>query len=246
MIVTRTRPWRDRTCRRVAVPVALALAVLAGAAASAVAAPAPQSAPRTPPAAAAAERYATRLPTGRFGTVTVYIPRRHTAERRDLCLRRWRLGARGDRHGARAPRHGRRGDRRRHPPVLRQRAQGGATPGRALPDDCSRFRSPEPPGAEGDRHERVPRAGAGRVLLRCHGGVRGAGAVAAGHLRRRSEPRLLRRPGFRRCGAVSGSGPALQPEPTARAGVRAGSHSEAAVDRAPGAEGPGLRPACRG
>ena len=74
MIVTRTRqPRLDRACRHVTVvPVALALAALGGATTSAVAAPAPQSAPRS--ATAAAERYATRLPTGRFGTVTVYIP----------------------------------------------------------------------------------------------------------------------------------------------------------------------------
>ena len=43
-------------------------------------------------------------------------------------------------------------------------------------------------------------------------GVRGAGAVTAGHFRRRAQPRLLRRPGLRRRAAVPRRRSALHAE----------------------------------
>ncbi len=143
--------------------------------------------------------------------------------------------------------NGRRGHRRRHAPVLRQPAPRGRTARCPLPDDRRRLRDAQPQGAEADRHERIPRAGAGRLLLGRHRGVRDAGAVATGHVRRRAESRLLRRPGFRRRATLCpGAGLHYTAERAARAGTRARRHPARAVDRAAGTEGSGVRPARRG
>ena len=233
-------PARPRAAM-LAVATLLAAAHAATPPPAAAAKTAPQDAPHAPGTAP----YATHLPAGRFGKVTVYIPE---GQPTSVALflsgdGGWELGVVNMAHALAALRRG--GDRRRHPPVLRQPAPCGAAPRRALPDDRRGLRGAQPPGAEGDRHERLPRAGAGRLLLRGHGRLRHAGAVAARHVRRRAQPRLLRRSGLRRRGAVSRGGAALHPEPAARAGARAGAQPAAAVDRLPGTEGPGVQCARR-
>ena len=62
-----------------------------------------------------------------------------------------------------------------------------------------------------------------------------------GHLRRRAEPRLLRGSGFRRREPVPGAGLHYTPQRAARAGIRAGGHAQAAVDRLPGQKDRGLQ-----
>ena len=146
--------------------------------------------------------YATHLPAGRFGTVTVYIPE---GKPNSVAIflsgdGGWELGVI---NMARAlVQTGRRRHRRGHPSVLRQPRQGGRARRRALSDDRRGLRIPQSPGAEGNRHERLPGAGAGGLFLRCDRRLRHAGAVPARYLCRRAQPGLLRRAGFRRCEPV--------------------------------------------
>ena len=239
-------PAAARACRSTTLAL-LALGVTAGGApavAAAAAATQPAPAPAATPAAPPGDPAARHLPGGRFGTLSVYVPE---GRPKSVALflsgdGGWELGVISMAHALRAARRGR--GRGRHPPVLFEPRPGGcARPG--LPDDRRGFRDPEPPGTKAARPERVPRAGAGRLLLRRHRGVRHPGAVPTRHVRRRAEPRLLRRTGFRRREPVPRSGPALRAQRAPRAGVPALCDAPAAVDRAAGTEGRGVQRAGR-
>ena len=84
---------------------ALGIGSSAGAADTRAAAPTPahhKPKPTAKPAAQPDDGAAQHLAAGRFGTVSVYIPAGQAQERRDLPVRRWRLGAGRHQHGARA------------------------------------------------------------------------------------------------------------------------------------------------
>ena len=145
--------------------------------------PPPAAAPHVPPRRRGAEHAAPTATAaaraaGRFGTVSVYVPQ---GSRASVAIflsgdGGWELGVI---NMARALRDvGRGGDRRRHAPLPREPRLARRRRQRALPDDRGGLRALSHQVQKADRHERVPRAGARRLLLGRHGRVRDAGAVA--------------------------------------------------------------------